>query len=72
MAAEAKHLKDCVKCVQSVELLDKPPAECLSEWQSTSMTRTQYTLVSLWIRHYYINSIRQKVLLNARAATTLY
>ena len=34
MAAEAKHLKDCVKCVPPAEHLGKPPTECLDEWRS--------------------------------------
>jgi len=35
MAAEAKHLRDHLKCVPSAEFVGKPPAECLNEWWST-------------------------------------
>jgi len=31
---EAKHLKDCVKCVPPAEHLGKLPTECLDEWRS--------------------------------------
>jgi len=42
MVAEAKHLKDRVKCVPS-----KPPSECLNEWRSTKAVNPVHLGVTL-------------------------